>query len=783
MNLRSCRTACCALVTLSGWGVAHGSSEWVPMTGSGPGIWAHSPNSGGLWHHLNDHLRGTAELASRFAEPFGGGQVAWWLGLLHDVGKGSCEWQARLREVAGTGRPVRVPHKLLGARLARDRGLGSFALAIAGHHGGLTSAAALGEQLRSPTEAERARETDAMACLKALVPELEDSGRVPTPGSWRGALVREMAVRLCFSALCDADFLDTSAHFSGLAIPPAGAEPDFGALRDRYEQSRKRLLAARRQSAVDAAREEIYRACVQAAAEEPGIFRFAAPTGSGKTISAGAFALHHAAVHGLRRVIVAVPFLTITEQNAQVYRDLLEGHGAAGVVLEHHSGADLDRPSQRWARLAADNWDAPFIVTTTVRLFESLFDRRPAAMRRLHRLAGAVIVLDEVQSLPHQVLVPILDGLRALVSHFGATVVLSSATQPDFWHLSPWRDLPAAEIIADPAVLMSRLRRVDFDWRLDPEQDLAGLAADAAMSLQAMVVVNTTADARTVFEAWRSTVPAGVAWHLSTRMCAAHRRRVLAGVRRRLAAGEPVLLVSTQLIEAGVDIDFPLVYRVIAPADSLLQAAGRANREGKLPGRGKVIIVDPRDARHPPVYRRLVAATRTYFGPGKADPDDLAALRGYYQHIYGSLNLEDPASAGQKIQQARRLMDFPAVTDGPADPVTGKADRRYAFRMITDDGVALVTPQGAADQAEQSLIAARADHVRTAARPDRQDLRELQPYITTIHPSAARTPGVTAMMRPILGDPGQPGSLAEWAGGYDRDTGIDLDPHTEEFVC
>ena len=270
---------------------------------------------------------------------------------------------------------------------------------------------------------------------------------------------------------------------------------------------------------------------------EPGVFRLAAPTGSGKTISAGAFALHHAAAHGLRRVIVAVPFLTITEQNAQVYRDLLEAPGTGvsswsiTVALTSTGLADGGR------KLAADNWDAPFMVTTTVRLFESLFDRRPAAMRRLHRLAGAVIVLDEVQSLPHQMLIPILDGLRTLIRHFGATVVLASATQPDFWYLSPWRDSRRLRSSPNRQRWCPRLRRVDFDWRLDPDQDLAGLAADAAVSGQAMVVVNTTADARTVFDAWRGTVPAGVAWHLSTRMCAAHRRRVLAEVRRRLAAG------------------------------------------------------------------------------------------------------------------------------------------------------------------------------------------------------------------------------------------------------
>jgi CRISPR-associated endonuclease/helicase Cas3 len=258
--------------------------------------------------------------------------------------------------------------------------------------------------------------------------------------------------------------------------------------------------------------------------------------------------------------------------------------------------------------------------------------------------------------------------------------VLSSATQPDFWHLSPWRELQATEIIAEPTALVSRLRRADFDWRLDSSPDLAGLAADAAGHEQAMVVVNTTADARTVFHAWRGKVPDGVGWHLSTRMCSAHRHRVLAEVRRRLAAGEPVLLASTQLIEAGVDVDFPTVYRALAPADSLLQAAGRANREGNLPGKGKVIIVDPPDAGQPPAYRTLVAATRSYFGPGRADPDNLAALRGYYQTVYGSLNLEYARSVGQRIQQARRRMDFAAVTDGPRDPATSKPDRRYATR-------------------------------------------------------------------------------------------------------
>jgi CRISPR-associated endonuclease/helicase Cas3 len=544
------------------------------------------------------------------------------------------------------------------------------------------------------------------------------------------------------------------------------------------------LLASRPAAPVDAVREEVYRACVAAAPAPPGVFRLAAPTGAGKTLASAGFALRHAAANKLRRVVVAVPFLTITEQNAAVYRALLDVDDGGGgpVVLEHHSGVELD--ADRWARLAAENWDAPFVVTTTVRLFESLFGRRPAAMRRVHRLAGAVIVLDEVQALPHRLLVPILDGLRLLVAHFGATVLLASATQPDFWELSPFRDLPATEIMPDPPALVARLRRVRFEWRTDPSPTLDKVADEAATCAQAMVVVNTTADAARVFARWRRAVPEGVAWHLSTRMCPAHRRRVLARVRDRLAGGAGTLLVSTQLIEAGVDIDFPVVYRALAPADSLLQAAGRANREGRLAEPGRVVVVDPPDAGAPPAYRTPVGETRVHFGPGRADPDALGALRDYYRSLYAVLNLEHRDHPGQQLQEARRRFDFPAVVDGPLrDAAEGSArDRRLAFRMILDDGIAVITPDGAESEDEQQQVRELVDQIRTAPRPELAALRQLQPFTTNLPRSALRRPGVAALLRPVLGKLGAPGSLAEWIGDYDTHTGISVDPAIEEYV-
>lgn len=536
------------------------------------------------WHGLADHLRGTAELAKRFAAPFGGGDVAYWLGALHDVGKAACGWQDKLAAVANTGTAVGIDHKALGTRIAGERGLGGFANGIYGHHGGLVDGPRLTGELKKRLVRYSEHIASAETELSGLLPDLPASLAGFVPEAWRDPLVGEMALRLCYSALVDADSLDTSAHFRQLSGPQVRDDADFERLHKLFEQRRGDEVAGRGNTPIGVLRERVYADCLGAAENRPGVFRLGAPTGAGKTLAGAGFALRHAAKYGKQRVIVAVPFLTITEQNAAVYRRMLDEDGAEPVVLEHHSQANFDdEAARRWARLAAENWDAPFVVTTFVRLFESLYARKPAAMRRVHRLANSVIVLDEVQALPHPMLAPILDGLRLLVQHFGATVLLSSATQPSFWALDEFKGVPCTDLIHDTPKLVKDLRRVRFDWQLDePRPTLSGIAEQAAAEPAALVVVNTTANAKTVFDHWRDTEPEGVAWHLSTRMCPDHRQRVLTRVRRMLKDGERVLLVSTQLIEAGMDVDFPVVFRAMAPADSLLQAAGRANREGRL---------------------------------------------------------------------------------------------------------------------------------------------------------------------------------------------------------
>jgi CRISPR-associated endonuclease/helicase Cas3 len=739
-----------------------------------PQLWAHSANverGEGLRHSLADHLRSTARLAGAFASVFGAERFVFALGLFHDAGKAGCSWQQRLlaREQAGRGR-VGGPHWELGAKLLADvADVG--AMAVMGHHGGLTSVDPLRDVLTRVTE----DEADAEAGFFAAVPEARSviAGPELLPPSWTDdPLVLDVGLRMAFSALVDADFLDTAAHFAGNAAPGIPDPVAWAPLAERFETERARLLQKRLTeqgaSPIDQERSALYDRVVAQAGLPHGIYRLPAPTGSGKTITAAGFAVHHAAEHHKSRVIMAVPFTTITEQNAEVYRRLL----GADVVLEHHSQVDYDHnENDHRARLAAENWDAPVVVTTTVQLFDSLFGRRPARARKLHRLANAVIVLDEVQALPLTLLAPILTALRVLTEHFGVTVLLTSATQPVFQALGAWRNAPVVDLVPRPDAirLFSRLARVRYEWQVDPKPTLAKVAASIRDQRQALVVVNTIDHAAQMYRllAERDNPPP-VVLHLSTRMVPAHRRDVLAEAGRRLRAGDPVVVVSTQLIEAGVDIDFPVVFRAIAPAESLQQAAGRANREGTRPEGGKVVIFDAVDAAVPRFYRTAVDSTRLFFGPGAdaADPDDLEALDGYYRHLYASTGVEKCKRA-QTIQRHRVELDFLSVAEGPLwDPQAAARDSHLAFRMIDDDTVPVVVttyqPRGRKPDPVRDWVGELADPDRRSAAV----FRRLRPYLVTLPRRVAADPVMAAMLRPVVGD------LLCWEGTYHEQLGV-----------
>ncbi|KOV82388.1 hypothetical protein ADL03_25430 [Nocardia sp. NRRL S-836] len=680
--------------------------------------------------------------------------MAWWLGLLHDVGKAAECWQRLLVLLGVGGGRIGVDHKAAGTRLAVTRlGLGRLAMAVHGHHGGLESPASLHGFLTSP-DRDLSAEQQAVSRLSAVIPELRDP-KVPPWPDWARTdrLAQEMLLRMLFSALVDADFLDTQAHFRGASGVFVSPRLGMAELLRRFEHKRMKRFGARPSSDVGEMRAQVYRDCVAAAGLPPGFFRLAAPTGAGKTIAVGGFALHHAARFEMRRVVVAVPFLSVTDQNAQVYRDFLDSGGTGRVVLEHHTAVNVEGGrGSRWRRLAAENWDAEFIITTTVQLFESLHARTPSRMRKLHRLARSVIVLDEVQAIPVHVLEPVLLVLRQLVDHFGVTVVLSSATQPEFWHLPVVDGVKPRPIISDTARLYATLKRVRYRWWTRPKPTLAEVAAEAATHPKALVVVNTTAHARVIAGEWSGREDAQVR-HLSTRMCSRHRLDTIDKIRELLSGDGRVLVVSTQLIEAGVDLDFPAVYRAMAPAESLLQAAGRCNREGCLGHAGGLVVVfDPVETGSPPTYAIPVHETRKHFGPakGQAELDDLDEFAAYSASVYSSLS---PIDRGQAVVDARAEWDCRRVAD--------------LFRMIDDNTVPVVVDYTPTDDQK---LRKRADRVLSAIRrgltPRPDELRHLQPFLATIPRGRAQRDSRAV---PLIGD------LHVWTGHYDSTYGIDLD--------
>ncbi len=711
---------------------------------------AHTRNQSGERHTLAAHLQGVADLTAGFAEKLDAGQVGYYLGLWHDLGKISPEFQRYLVCCeANPGLPSRGPdHKAAGARLAL-RLAGSCALVVQGHHGGLRSPSEFKQWLGAKSCDE---DTPLLTIAADLLSEYEPRDRLNPPAHAQGEpLSAEFFLRLLFSALVDADYLDTERHFSPERFAARGHAHTMSALWERIRDDQEHLLSVST-GHVNEARRNVYEACVRAAHESPGLFRLTVPTGGGKTRSAMAFALRHASLYEQQRVIVAVPFVSITEQTADVYRSIfdLSTDDRDPVVLEHHSGAgagfalDTDRetldqdqhPEATWRRLSCENWDAPLIVTTTVQLFESMFASRPARARKLHRLARSVIVLDEVQSLPPHLLAPSLDALSELCKNYGSTVLLCTATQPAFEAIPEFRDLPARDIVSDPGSLFAGLRRVRYEWRSGAGDDWSQVADLMAAESQALAITNTKKDALALLDALND----GDALHLSTLLCGAHRRMVLDEVRRRLRAGKPCRLVSTQVVEAGVDLDFPLVLRAMGPLDAIIQAAGRCNREG-LREFGRVVVFEPRDGSMPPgVYKTGAGITRAILGQGALDLDTPEAPLEYFRRLFQTIETDR-----EGIQRLRRDLNFPEVS------------RR--FKLIDDDQEVVVVTTFGSDS-DRRRVRRLLDSLRFGTPNGRAILRELQPYSVSVRSRVASGYLARGFISPV-----SPG-LGEWQGSY-----------------
>lgn len=718
---------------------------WIQIEPRGPV--AHTPNAAGRWHPLSEHNLGVTTRAEQFAAAFGAGPAARAAGLLHDLGKYSPEFQKYLRDCAradrGQGpRPARgsAPHKQAGAAAAA-RLAGPLVLAILGHHGQIPG-------LGDAKAALAGVSAEVLAALqRAAAADCPETTALPAARECVEALARtsretELLTRMVYSCLVDADALDTEAHFdSTLVAERRRSLPRPEELRDLLRADQEALSGRANPSPLNRLRAEVYDACREAAALSPGVFRLTVPTGGGKTRSSLAFALEHACRHGLNRVIYALPYTSIVDQTAQVF----EGVFGPGIVLEHHSALEADSAGDDlWRRLASQNWDAPLIVTTTVQFFESLFGNRPGRSRKVHRLARSVIVLDEVQALPPVLLQPLIDGLRLLCERYGTTVLLCTATQPtlDRQALAAFGFDDAREIAPDPPRLFAALRRVEYD--LSPLADPEGWdwvrAADCMRATPScLAVLNTRKDALALLDALEDEQ----ALHLSTFLCGRHRRDTLDEIRRRLKAGEPCRVVSTQVVECGCDLDFARVLRAEGPLDRIVQAAGRCNREGTQPAPGQVMVFRPRDGGAPRGPYRVAMDVARRILRGAPDLHDPGVYEEYFRQVFAQVDTD-----ARKVQRSRAALDFPAVAK--------------AVRLIEDDTVGVLVPYDRAI-AEYDAVLGEA---RGRRRMTAELWRRAQPLLVSLRAREhARLAGEGLAEEVVPG-------LWRWRGGYDTIRGL-----------
>ncbi|MGQ9576962.1 MAG: CRISPR-associated endonuclease Cas3'' [Thermoguttaceae bacterium] len=660
-------------------------------------VYAHSiegrPRS--EWETMAEHEARTARLCRQFLRRINPALEPWGelLGRWHDLGKYSRAFQEKLR-----GECVHAQHSAVGAAHAAAMGKAALALsvAIAGHHTGLANVAGNDSDQfpfvrRTPLREQLREGKNLLQEILSTLPEGVRTLQLPQLPAWLrnlppgDAAMRSYAffTRVLFSVLVDADRLATAEFYAG----SEGREPGHRSLEyDSIKTLKERLdnfidqLAARaasdRLSPVNAMRAEVLAACRDSAAKRPGFFSLTVPTGGGKTLSAMSFALRHAFAHRLDRVIVVIPFTSIIEQNASRYR---EAFGAAGGldernVLEHHSAVDeheadeSDPESALRRRLAAENWDAPIIVTTSVQFFESLFSDLPSRCRKVHRIAKSVVILDEVQTLPPGLLLPVLDALKELTAHYSSTVVLSTATPPALVRRErfPWGLSDVRPIISDPIKLAASAgaRRVHLTWRADRPTPYQELARELVTHRQVLAVVHRRRDARTLAEM----LPAEGRFHLSALMCPAHRLAKIKEITRALQRGDVCRIVSTQLVEAGVDIDLPVVYRALAGLDSLAQSAGRCDREGRrtaAAGRPAGEFVVFRAETDPPhgTLRKALQSTETLlklFQNAQSakclDPFNPEHCELFFRELYEKEDLD-----GRHVQREQAALNFANV--------------------------------------------------------------------------------------------------------------------------
>jgi len=683
-------------------------------------IIAHSSEDGTV-QPLQEHLLKVAEIAEKFCSTFESSAWGHTAGLLHDDGKASDEFQTRIRALVRGDTAQRVDHSTPGARFAAEnikspQGAGKLlAYPIAGHHAGLPNGndggdhSSLSRRL-SYSKPGQGLMADYIHTL-SLPPFMEERRLDPQ----NVGLQLSLFIRMVYSALVDADFLDTEAFMDSEKSRYRSDHPPLEKLYPQLKNYLKKLKESSPQNKINSLRNEVLTDCMQAAELEQGLFSLTVPTGGGKTLSSLAFAFEHALRNGMQRIIYVIPYTSIIEQTAALFREIF----GEKAVLEHHSNFVVDEAEEQetslMRKLASENWDASIIVTTNVQFFESFFANRSSKNRKLHNVAGSVVIFDEAQMLPVPFLRPTLEVIRELSRTYHTSAVLCTATQPALLENDDFkRGLSGVrEIVQAPDKLETALRRVQSEsLGKKGDEEVSELMAKEH---QVLCIVNTRDQARNIEE---HLLDSGQpAFHLSALMCPKHRRKVLRTVKDRLSDGLSCKLVSTQLVEAGVDIDFPVVVRAIAGIDSIVQAAGRCNREGKLEDAGKLYVFYPEEGLPKGFFRQNAQITELVMHSRGEDYIDSKVVHEYFKELYW---MKD-SSGGLDKERILELLNSGAQSfDFPFKRIA------QLYKLIPNEQIPVIVPY---DDAARKMC----EELRYNTKPGAL-LRKLQQYTVQLYP-------------------------------------------------
>lgn len=664
------------------------------------------------WQPLEEHLTAVSRIAAKNAGKFGASAWGELTGLLHDLGKYTQAFQDKLTVAPNN----RAGHKGEGAKFVYETfGLNALPItySIAGHHKGLPDYEQTG--------------MGNGASLKSLIENalpIPEAGQIfaagkalpAPPQGIKSPFQAAFFTRMLFSSLVDADFLDTERFLekekSSHRLSPV-------TLPDLLPRLNVKLAGFTASTPINTLRAEILHACADAASHPSGLFTLTVPTGGGKTLSSMKFALEHAKRYGMERIIYVIPFTSIIEQTAQEFRKIFP----KGTVVEHHSNFDErifrknepashgkaknsedEEISTNWHTLTCENWNAPVVVTTNVQFFESLYAAKPSRCRKLHNMAKSVIILDEAQMLPVNYLLPCLEALKELTVNYGSSVVLCTATQPALRKQDDFKKgIEAKEIAPDPKRMHAAFKRTEL-INLGT-QSLTDIAQRMQNEKQVITVVNSRFKASKLFALLQEEKGA---YHLSALMCPAHRSEVLEEIRQKLAQKLPCRVVSTSLIEAGIDISAPVVIREMAGLDSITQAAGRCNREGELQGLGKVYtyLAEEGDVKH---FRKAIASTQSTLR-GYDDAFSPEAIRHFFMEYFW---LNDDRLDEKKILSAHNA------------PRWQFSQIAKDFRLIENDMLPIIVPYN--DEAIRLMEALRYTQYTGSI------LRKLQQYTVQVY--------------------------------------------------